>query len=115
MSRVPDEVVIMAILWSGMMGRIQCAQALLDHVRIDLGGGNIGVAKHLLQCAQICATRQQMASEGMAKAVRRDRRAIETGGGRQPLEFEREMLPGEMPEAPVRRKQPLALSIHPCA
>ena len=59
----------MAILWSGMMGRIQCAQALLDHVRIDLGGGDIDMAKHVLERPEISPSFEQVRRKGMPQRM----------------------------------------------
>jgi hypothetical protein len=43
------------------------SQALLDDMRIDLGGRNVGVAEKLLNGAEIGAALQEMAGEGVAQ------------------------------------------------
>jgi hypothetical protein len=57
-----------------MMGRIERAQALLDHVRIDLGGGDIDVAKHVLQRPEIRPAFEQVRREGMPQRMRAEGR-----------------------------------------
>ena len=52
-----------------MMGRIQSAQALLDHVRIDLRGGDIDMAKHVLQRPEISPSFQQVRRKGMPQRM----------------------------------------------
>ena len=47
------------------MSSIQSAQTLLDHVRIDLGRGDIDMAKHVLQRPEISPTLQQMRRKGV--------------------------------------------------
>ena len=44
-------------------------QLLADHLGIDLGGGDIGVAQHLLNGVEVCAVFQQMGGKGMAERV----------------------------------------------
>ena len=48
-----------------MMRRIQSAQTLLDHVRIDLGGRDIDMAKHVLQRPEISPPLQQVGRKGV--------------------------------------------------
>ena len=47
-------------------------QILLDQLRIDLRGGNVAVAEHLLDGAQISAVFKQMGRKAVAERVRRD-------------------------------------------
>jgi glutamyl-Q tRNA(Asp) synthetase len=54
-----------------MSGGDQRFQPVLQHMGIDLRGGDVGMAEHLLQAAQVGAAGQQMAGEGMAQHVRR--------------------------------------------
>src|SRR5512134_1688788 len=49
----------------------QLLQPLLQHVRIDLCGGDVGVAEQLLHRAQVGAAVEQMAGEGVAQHVGR--------------------------------------------
>ena len=46
-------------------------KALRIDMRIDLGGGDIGVTEHFLDNAQRSAVLQQMAGKGVAQGVRR--------------------------------------------
>ena len=57
----------------------QGGQAAGGDVGIDLRGGDVGVAKHLLQGAQIGAAIQQVRGKGVAQNVRRDARRIDPG------------------------------------
>jgi len=47
-------------------------EALLVDVSVNLGGRNVGVAKHLLDHAEIGAVAEQMGGEGMAEQMRVD-------------------------------------------
>ena len=42
------------------------------HMRIDLGGGNVGMTEHHLNRAQICAPGEQVGGKGVAHGVRAD-------------------------------------------
>ena len=48
----------------------QTLQPLLEHVSVDLRGGNIGVAEERLHDTQVGAVVQQMARESMPQHVR---------------------------------------------
>ena len=55
------------------MGRVVNAGEVLEvKVRVDLGGGDVGVAEQLLHAAQLAARLQQVRSEGMPEQVRMD-------------------------------------------
>ena len=45
------------------------AEMFLIDVGVDLGGGNIGVAEHFLDAAQVGAALEQMSAETMAQGV----------------------------------------------
>jgi hypothetical protein len=45
--------------------QVHSLQARLIHVRIDLGGGNIGMPEHFLDNAQVGSIAQQMRGERM--------------------------------------------------
>src|SRR3954471_23564912 len=51
-------------------GVIDVAQALGGEVRVDLRRGDVGVAEHLLDRAQVAAAREQVRGEGVAQRVR---------------------------------------------
>ena len=67
-------------------------QALLQHVRVDLRGGDVGVSQQLLHRAQVGAAVQQMAGKGVPQDVRGDAFRIEAGFGRQLLQLLRQTL-----------------------
>ena len=48
---------------------IDILQTLLDNLRIDLGGGDVRMAQHFLNGAQIRPVFQQMHRKGMAQGV----------------------------------------------
>jgi hypothetical protein len=49
---------------------VELAAAAVAHVRVQLGGGEIRVAEHLLDAAQVGAALQQMRREGVAQQMR---------------------------------------------
>ena len=51
---------------------VDSLQILLDQLRIDLRGGNVAVAEHLLDRAKICTVFEQMRREAVAERMRRD-------------------------------------------
>lgn len=51
---------------------VDCLQVLLNQLRVDLRGGNVAVAEHLLDGAQISAVFKQMGRKAVAERVRRD-------------------------------------------
>ena len=77
------------------------------HMGVDLGGGNIGMAQHLLHRAQIRAMRQQSRSKGMPEHVGRNFLGIKPGGAGQRFQLQRKMLPCQRPAYAMRRKQPV--------
>jgi hypothetical protein len=54
------------------MGFDHVAQFFRQDVRVDLGGGDVGMAQHLLDGTQISPALQQMTGKGMAQDVRRN-------------------------------------------
>src|SRR5215212_8731049 len=48
---------------------VNAPQVLAVDVRVDLRGGNIGVAKHLLHCAKVSATLEKVSCKGMSVSV----------------------------------------------
>ena len=73
------------------------------HVSVDLGGGQIGVPKHLLYGPEVCATFEQVSGERVAQGVggdvvRQSRLAgVALDDGVKPL-------PGEPPSAIVQEQ-----------
>ena len=49
----------------------EIAQAFVEDMGVDLGGGDIGMAKQCLDCAQIGTVGQKMGGEGVAQGVGR--------------------------------------------
>src|SRR5690606_29348205 len=87
----------------------QAAQALFQHVRVDLGGGDVRVTEQLLYGTQVGAAVQQMAGESMTEHVRADAAGIDTGFQCQLLELLGEALPREMPFSAPRGEEPTRL------
>src|SRR6188472_357652 len=48
---------------------VRLLQALAREVGVELGGGDVGVAEHLLDGAQVAATREQVGGEAVAQGV----------------------------------------------
>src|SRR4051812_46659756 len=53
-----------------MRPEVDVLQALGRQVRVDLGGGNVGVAEHLLHRPQVATAGEQMRGERVAQRVR---------------------------------------------
>ena len=60
----------------GVMLRDQLTEPLIEHMRVDLSGGNVGMAEQFLHRAKVGAVGQKMACKGVPQHVRRD----EAGG-----------------------------------
>ena len=74
------------------------------------------MAEQLLHGAEIRATLQQMAGEGVAEHVRRDAGRLDAGGKRERLQLLTEALAGQMlaarrREQPRRHAPPLGFSL----
>ena len=41
-------------------------ESVLVHMGVDLGGGNISVAKHHLHCTKVCSVAEQVGSKGVS-------------------------------------------------
>ena len=94
---------------SGWCSVDQRPQPLLQHVGVDLRGGDVGVAEELLDDAEIGAVLQQVAGEGMAHHVRRDLRRGNPGPRRQVLEIAGKSLPGQVAAVAEGGEQPRAV------
>jgi len=53
-----------------MMRLDEPLQSTALHMRVDFGGGNVGVPEHLLHAAQIGTAVDEVAGEGMPQYVR---------------------------------------------
>ena len=70
----------------------QSDQPFLQHMGVNLRGGDVGVAEQLLHGAQVGAVLQKVAGKGVAQHVRRYLRGGNAGPRGQPLQFARENL-----------------------
>src|SRR6185295_10110615 len=101
------------VLWRSLFlrQRVQVAhqafQPLLDHMGIDLGGRDVGMAEQRLYDAQVRAVMQQVAGKGMAQHVRRDQPRRQPRRRRQFLQVAGKVLPRQMSALAERGKQPL--------
>jgi len=84
----------------------QAPQALLEHVGVDLGRRNVGVAEQLLDGAQVGAALEQVAGEGVTQHMGREPFGVEAGAGRQRLQLLGEALARQMTLLGARGKQP---------
>src|SRR5262245_17059031 len=75
---------------------------------VDLGGGNILVAEHFLNAAQVTTAIQQMSSKGMAEGVRAD--LLMQSGLLDPFADDMAGSPVGEPQAPVVEKKRRCLS-----
>ena len=83
------------------MGRFdKLLKAILQHMSIDLRGRYIGMAKQLLNGAQIRAVLQQVTGEGVAQHVGGNAAPRKSCSSGQPLEVARKVLARQMPKAP---------------
>ena len=60
-----------------MRAEIQLAPPPIGYVRVELGRGEVGVAEHLLNAAEVGAALEQMGGEGMPEQVRVDPQRLE--------------------------------------
>lgn len=78
----------------------------VEHMRIDLRRGNVGVSEQFLNDTQIGAVLQQMAREGMAQHMRAHARNGDSGARGDRLDVARENLPAQMAAGAFGGKQP---------
>src|SRR5215468_7867180 len=91
-----------------MVFKDELLQSLLQDVRVDLSGGDVGMAKQLLHGTQVRAAVQQMAGESMPQHMRRDALGLDASFEGEPLQLLRQALAREMALRAARGKQPLA-------
>src|SRR5699024_1147792 len=65
------ETAFFSKLCAGMVLMVYRLEVLLDQLGVDLGGGNVAVAKHLLDGAKIGAVFQEVRREAVAQGVGR--------------------------------------------
>src|SRR5438045_9499374 len=58
---------------------VQLAPPPIGYVRVELGRGEVGVAEHLLDSAEICAAFEEVRRERVAQEVRVDAVWLEAG------------------------------------
>ena len=58
---------------------VEVAPPPVRDVRVQLGGGEVGVAEHLLHAAEVGAALEQVRREGVAQQVRVDAARLEAG------------------------------------
>src|SRR3954452_10104092 len=83
-----------------MRVEVDVSQALGAEVRVDLRRGDVGMAEHLLQRAQVAAAGEQVRGEGVAQRVRAHL-VGEAGGTRVALDYLVEALAGQPSAAMV--------------
>ncbi len=81
-------------------------QTLVEDMRVDLRGRDIGMAEHLLHGPQIGTIGKQMTCKGMAERVWGDACGIEPCGNGEIFQELRETVTGEMTLTSSGRKQP---------
>ena len=62
-----------------MTAEVDLLELLAGEVRVELGGRDVGVAKHLLHGAQVAASGEQVGGEAVAQRMRAEA-AREPGG-----------------------------------
>ena len=87
-----------ALLSPGMEAVMNGIQPLLFQMRINLGGGNIGMPQHFLNDAEVGAVLQQMRGEGMPEDMREDMLFYSRGPGAFPENLAYP-FPGQRPSA----------------
>src|SRR5438045_6230236 len=86
------------------------AKPLACHMRVNLCGGDVGMAEHSLHAAQIGAAFDQMRRKSVAQDVRRKLGGIETSLQRNLLQHLMTAAPREMAFCAARRKQIFVLA-----
>src|SRR5438552_1803415 len=61
----------------GVRSKVQLTTPPIGYVRVQLGRGEVGVAEHLLNRAQVCAAFEQVRGERVAEQMRMDPRRLE--------------------------------------
>src|SRR5215831_11176277 len=87
---------VLRLLRQRMQVAHQALQPLLDHMGVDLGRGDIGVAEQGLHDAQVRAVVQEVAGEGVAQHVWRNQARLEPRGCGKLLQVAGKMLPRQM-------------------
>ena len=81
----------------GVMLRDQLTEPLIQHMRVDLRGRNVGMSEQFLHRAQIGAVSEKMACKGVSQHVRRDEARGNSGPAGKGFEIPGENLTREMP------------------
>src|SRR6185312_6126949 len=89
-----------------VLGLHHLAQAVLGHVGVDLGGGDVGVAEQGLHGPKVRPALQQVGGEGVAQHVGADPLRIDARRQRRLVEQLRHAPRGQPPAGPTRGEQP---------
>ena len=79
-----------------MMVVYPLAQAFIEHMSIDLGGGNIGMTEQLLHRAKVGTAFQKMRGKSVAQHMGRDVFGWQSRLDRNCLQFLHQPLTGQM-------------------
>ena len=83
----------------------QLPQLFIEHMRIDLCRGNVGMAQEFLHDAEIGAVGEKMACESVPDDMRGEVRRPDSGAGAEALEVAGEDLAGQMAGRAVCREK----------
>ena len=75
----------------------QPSEPVLGDMSIDLSGGNVGMAQHLLDAAEVRAMVDQVRGEGVPEHMGREPPGIDADLGRQLFQRLGEALAGQVP------------------
>ena len=87
------------------MGLDDASQPVAGDMGVDLGRGDVGVAQHLLDGAQIRPAIQQMGGEGVAQHMGRQAAGVDPGPRCQSLQQLRDPGGGQMAGRAARAEQ----------
>ena len=87
------------------MGGDQLAQAFIQNVGVDFGGGDVSVAQKRLDHSEVSAVGQEVGRKRVAQRVRCDFGRGDTGSDGQVFDQHVETVPGEMAGSAARGKE----------
>ena len=74
---------------------VQLATSSIGYVRVQLGGGEIGMAEHFLNAAKVGAAFEEVRRKGVAQQVRVDSRRLQARAGGETAQDQERAGPGE--------------------